>query len=315
MSTPLLSVGDLHVSFGGVRVLQGVDLACRPAGNSWTHRAQRRRQDHAAERDLRHISPAAGEHPARRSVGHWTQAKRYRADWGLAEHSRARSLFKGMTVLENLMTGLHRQTTTGFLSAGLCLRRGRDEEMRTEEEARRALHFVGMSDFADRPATALSFGQQRVVEIARTLIGDPKIVLLDEPAVGLSINRLAELDALLRRIRDQKGVTLILIEHVIRLVMDVCDRVTVSGFGTRHRRWCARCCTQRSGRHRGVSREGTPCSTFSILGSRTGSRRSCGMSRSRSRNTRSLRYWAAMGRERQRFEHLDRTCEAFRRAR
>ena len=70
-----------------------------------------------------------------------------------------------------------------------------------------------------------------MVEIARTLIGDPKIVLLDEPAVGLSINRLTELDALLRRIRDQKGVTLILIEHVIRLVMDVCDRVTVLSSG------------------------------------------------------------------------------------
>ncbi|MGE3897471.1 MAG: ATP-binding cassette domain-containing protein, partial [Variibacter sp.] len=125
----------------------------------------------------------------------------------------------------------HRRTTTGFLSAGLYLRRGREEEVRTEEEARRVLQFVGMADFADRRGAALSFGQQRVVEIARTLIGDPKIVLLDEPAVGLSLNRLAELDALLRRIRDQKGVTLILIEHVIRLVMDVCDQVSVLGAG------------------------------------------------------------------------------------
>ncbi len=90
-----------------------------------------------------------------------------------------------------------------------------------------------MSAFADRPGSALSFGQQRVVEIARTLIGDPKVVLLDEPAVGLSLNRLAEFDTLLRRIRDEKGVTLILIEHVIRLVMDVCDQVTVLSSGRR----------------------------------------------------------------------------------
>ena len=100
-----------------------------------------------------------------------------------------------------------------------------------EAAARSALAFVGMSDFAERPATALSFGQQRVVEIARTLISEPTVVLLDEPAVGLSANRLAELDALLRRIRDQKGVTLILIEHVIRLVMGVCDQVTVLSSG------------------------------------------------------------------------------------
>ena len=90
-----------------------------------------------------------------------------------------------------------------------------------------------MSQFAERTANALSFGQQRLVEIARTLISEPKIVLMDEPAVGLSANRLVELDTLLRRIRDQKGVTLILIEHVIRLVMDVCDQVTVLSSGRR----------------------------------------------------------------------------------
>jgi branched-chain amino acid transport system ATP-binding protein len=88
-----------------------------------------------------------------------------------------------------------------------------------------------MSAFADRPATALSFGQQRVVEIARTLIGEPKIVLMDEPAVGLSLNRLAEFDALLRKIRDEKGVTLVLVEHVIRLVMEISDRLTVLDAG------------------------------------------------------------------------------------
>jgi branched-chain amino acid transport system ATP-binding protein len=88
-----------------------------------------------------------------------------------------------------------------------------------------------MTQFADRHGTELSFGQQRVIEIARTMISDPKVVLLDEPAVGLSINRLAEFDLLLRRIRDEKGVTLILIEHVIRLVMEVCDKVTVLSSG------------------------------------------------------------------------------------
>ena len=81
------------------------------------------------------------------------------------------------------------------------------------------------------PASALSFGQRRIVEIARTLISDPKIVLLDEPAVGLSVNRVEELDQLLRRIRDEKGVTLVMIEHVIRLVMGVSDRVVVLNSG------------------------------------------------------------------------------------
>jgi branched-chain amino acid transport system ATP-binding protein len=74
-----------------------------------------------------------------------------------------------------------------------------------EAAARSALTFVGMSEAAERPATALSFGQHRVVEIARTLISEPTLVLLDEPVVGLSADRLVELGVLLRRIRDQKG--------------------------------------------------------------------------------------------------------------
>jgi branched-chain amino acid transport system ATP-binding protein len=230
MTASLLSVQDLHISFGGVRVLQGVNLDVRRleirgligpngAGKTTLLNAICGMYRPRAGSILLDGESMVGRKPS--DI----------ASLGLGRTFQTSQLFRGMTVLENLMTGLHRQTVTGFLSAGFCLRRARDEEMRTEEEARRALHFVGMSDFANRPATALSFGQQRVVEIARTLIGDPKVVLLDEPAVGLSINRLTELDALLRRIRDEKGVTLILIEHVIRLVMDVCDRVTVLSSG------------------------------------------------------------------------------------
>lgn len=150
---------------------------------------------------------------------------------GLGRTFQTSQLFRGMTVLENMICGLHRRTTTGLLAAGLRLGSARAEEAETVERARAALDFVGMGAFADRPASALSFGQQRVVEIARTLIGEPKIVLLDEPAVGLSLNRVAEFDALLRRIRDEKGVTLVLVEHVIRLVMEISDRITVLNSG------------------------------------------------------------------------------------
>ena len=79
--------------------------------------------------------------------------------------------------------------------------------------------------------TELSFGQQRLVEVARALVTEPKVLLLDEPAVGLSVTRVAQFDALLRRIRDDHGVTIVMIEHVIRLVMDVSDRVTVLDYG------------------------------------------------------------------------------------
>jgi branched-chain amino acid transport system ATP-binding protein len=152
---------------------------------------------------------------------------------GLGRTFQTSQLFRGMTVLENLVCGLHRRTRAGLLASAFRTASARAEEERAIGEARKALEFVGMEQFGERPATELSFGQQRVVEIARTLIAEPGIVLLDEPAVGLSLNRITELDTLLRRIRDERGVTLVMIEHVVRLVMGVCDRVTVLSGGVR----------------------------------------------------------------------------------
>jgi branched-chain amino acid transport system ATP-binding protein len=153
------------------------------------------------------------------------------ARMGLARTFQTSQLFSGMSILENMMTGLHLRSSTGLLGAALNTRRMSAEEAELAARAREALDFVGFAAFADRPGNALSFGQRRIVEIARSLISAPKIVLLDEPAVGLSINRVAELDQLLRRIRDEKGVTLVMIEHVIRLVMGVSDRVVVLNSG------------------------------------------------------------------------------------
>jgi branched-chain amino acid transport system ATP-binding protein len=155
------------------------------------------------------------------------------AKLGLARTFQMSQLFPGMTVLENVMTGLHLKTRAGVFAAAFRSRSMREEEEATAEKAWEALRYVGMERFAHQPGTALSFGQQRMIEIARTLVGEPNLVLLDEPAVGLSVNRVAELDRLLRRIRDEKGVTIIMIEHVVRLVMGVCDRVLVLNYGVK----------------------------------------------------------------------------------
>jgi branched-chain amino acid transport system ATP-binding protein len=153
------------------------------------------------------------------------------AAMGLARTFQTSQLFAGMSILENMMTGLHLRSRASLFGAAFHTRSMRAEEAELAARAHEALDFVGFAAFADRAASALSFGQRRILEIARTLISDPKVVLLDEPAVGLSINRVAELDLLLRRIRDEKGVTLVMIEHVIRLVMGVSDRVVVLNSG------------------------------------------------------------------------------------
>ncbi len=152
---------------------------------------------------------------------------------GIGRTFQTSQLFPGLTVLENMMTGLHLRGTTGLFSAAFRSKAMREEEAEMSASAREALKFVGMEAFADRPGDALSFGQQRIVEIARALISSPKVVLLDEPAVGLDVNRVAQFDRLLRRIRDEHGVTLVLIEHVIRLVMGVSDRIVVLNAGSK----------------------------------------------------------------------------------
>ena len=150
---------------------------------------------------------------------------------GVGRTFQSSQLFAGMTVLENVMTGLHLRGRAGLFQAAFRTRAMRGEEGEMAEAAHEALRYVGMEEYATHAGDALSFGQQRIIEIARSLISKPRVVLLDEPAVGLSGNRVTELERLLRRIRDEQGVTFVLIEHVIRLVMGVCDRVVVLNSG------------------------------------------------------------------------------------
>ena len=153
------------------------------------------------------------------------------ADRGIGRTFQTTKLFKGMTVLENVMTGLHGKMQASPLAAAFSFRSVLREEGEAARRAREVLEFVRMLEFADDEATSLSFGQQRLVEIARALVSEPEVLLLDEPAVGLSLTRVAEVDELLRRIRRERGVTILMIEHVIRLVMGVCDRITVLNSG------------------------------------------------------------------------------------
>jgi branched-chain amino acid transport system ATP-binding protein len=136
-----------------------------------------------------------------------------------------------MTVLENVLVGLHTQIDSGFVSAGLRFRKNATEEKRARERALEALHYVGMEAFKDRIASDLSFGQRRLVELARALISRPTLLLLDEAAAGLSPQNVAALVSIIKRLRTEMGVTILLVEHVIQLVMGISDRITVLNDG------------------------------------------------------------------------------------
>jgi len=141
------------------------------------------------------------------------------------------ALFGTMTVLDNVMIGHHCRIRSGFLSNALRLPRvGRDESAATDK-ARALVEFLGLKAVAGARVSDLPVGTQKRVELARALASDPTLLLLDEPASGLNHEEVGVLGALIRDIRDRLGVTILLVEHHMNLVMSISDRVVALDFG------------------------------------------------------------------------------------
>ncbi|MCL6589944.1 MAG: ABC transporter ATP-binding protein [Firmicutes bacterium] len=141
-------------------------------------------------------------------------------------------LFPNLTVLENVMTGSHQLLKAGFLASALNLPFMAREEAGCRRRSQELLEFVGLEKYAARPADSLVFGQQRLLEIARALAAKPKLLLLDEPAAGLSAPERAALVRLIKAIREM-GTTILLVEHDMDVVMKVCESIVVLEFGSK----------------------------------------------------------------------------------
>lgn len=139
-------------------------------------------------------------------------------------------LFGKMTVLENVMVGLHTKSRSGILASALRLPWQIAEERRLREQARHWLDFTGISNLADTDAGNLPFGKGRLLEIARAMALQPKVLLMDEPAAGLNSRETLELGRLIQKIRET-GVTVALVEHDMELVMDICEAIVVLNLG------------------------------------------------------------------------------------
>ena len=150
---------------------------------------------------------------------------------GLARTFQNIRLYKTMTALENILVGGHVHLRSGFLGTIFQSRSTRAEEAKAEREARDLLAFVGLAGEENTLASALPYGKQRLLEIARALAGRPELLLLDEPAAGMNPKETAEMTALIRRIRDERDITILLIEHDMRVVMGISDRITVLDHG------------------------------------------------------------------------------------
>jgi branched-chain amino acid transport system ATP-binding protein len=225
----LLEVDDIGVAFGGLVALDGVSFEVeehRIKGVIGPNGAGKTTLFNVASGILR---PGKGEI---RFLGQRVTGLRpfQIARLGVSRTFQTPNLFLHMTVAENVMVGRHCRTRSGVLSSALRLPRQRREERRIRDDAMRRLAYVGLDRVADEPVGSLSFGRRRMVELARGLATEPKLLLLDEPASGLNTKETDELADLIRKIRDT-GVTVLLVEHDMSLVMDVCEEIVVLDFG------------------------------------------------------------------------------------
>lgn len=229
-ATPWLETHDLSKSFGAVFAVQGVNLAV-PRG------------------ELRGIigPNGAGKStlfgliaghlvPDRGTISYQGQvmtglAPYRRAEKRIAIVFQAARLFRGMTALENVMVGAHSVTHHGFTEAVLRLPRFVREERQIRERATEALERVGLAGLAGVTAESLPLGQQRSLQVARALCGDPQLLLLDEPASGLRAYERAALASVIGELR-REGLTMLLIEHDVAFVNSLADTITVLDLGS-----------------------------------------------------------------------------------
>jgi branched-chain amino acid transport system ATP-binding protein len=228
--TALLEVRDLTVRFGGVvaldRVSFGVEkdqvvalIGPNGAGKTTLFNVITRVYRPSAGTVLLDGNPVLAIRP-HNVVRH-----------GLARTFQNVALFRTMTVLDNVLVGDHIQTKSGWLQASVPLPGAVKAESESRKRALEMIDFVGLGTLASRPVAGLPFGLQKRVELARALVSRPRLLLLDEPAGGISHEEVDGTSGLLRRVHKELGVTMLLVEHHMAFVMGISDRVVVLDFG------------------------------------------------------------------------------------
>jgi branched-chain amino acid transport system ATP-binding protein len=150
---------------------------------------------------------------------------------GIARSFQNLGLFATMSVRENVMLGAYSRARPGFLTSSLGLRSTTAGERALRAEADEALERLRLTEVAEHPATGLSYGTLKRVELARAVFQRPRLLMLDEPASGLNHSEVGELAGVIRSLRDDLGLTVLLVEHNMGMVMDMCDQVVVLDLG------------------------------------------------------------------------------------
>jgi branched-chain amino acid transport system ATP-binding protein len=226
----LLSVQDISVRFGGIVAMDGVSFTIEPgqvvgligpngAGKTTCFNCVSRLYDPVRGHIVFEGRDLLGAEPHEIPK------------LGIGRTFQNVALFMTMTVRQNVMIGAHSQTRSGFVGNALRLPRVSREERLKQEVAAELIHFLELDAVADLPVAGLPFATLKRVETARALASHPKLLLLDEPAGGLNHGEVAAIGKLIKTIRDQRGITVLLVEHHMSLVMGVSDKVVVMEFG------------------------------------------------------------------------------------
>ena len=228
--SPLLSVRDLCVRFRGITALDGVSfdvqhgqiaglIGPNGAGKTTLFNCLSRLYGYAEGRITFDGQPLEGV-PRHQVAG-----------LGIGRTFQNLALFGSMSVLDNIKVGRHARTRKGFLASALRLPGVAQEETDSTRRATELVRFLGLESVAQQRAAELPFGTRKRVELGRALAGEPRLLLLDEPAAGLNHEEVGALGSLIRAIRDQFHLTVLLVEHHMGLVMSVSDHVVALNFG------------------------------------------------------------------------------------
>ena len=228
----LLEVSDIAVRFGGIVALDGVSFgvaAGQIAGLIGPNGAGKTTLFNCLSR-LYECDRGSITFDGRALLG---VPQHGIAGLGIGRTFQNLALFGSMSVIDNVKVGRHCRTRSGFLANALRMPRVAPEERDTDHHARELVQLLGLGAMADAPVASLPFATRKRVELARALAGDPKLLLLDEPAAGLNHEEVGALGRLIREIRDRLSLTVLLVEHHMSLVMSISDKVVALNFGRR----------------------------------------------------------------------------------
>jgi len=227
---PVLTVSGLSKSFGGVRALDGFGFGLAagelvgligPNGSGKTT---------AFNLLTGVLKPTEGNI---RFHGHEVagNSPEHNAAMGMARTFQNIRLFRDLPVIDNVMVGQHMRRGAGFLATVLQLASARRSESEIRRRAQEMLEILGLAGRADELVRNLPYGAQRKVEFARALVSEPSLLLLDEPTAGMNPQETFDLGSTIRRLHDELGITTLLVEHDMRMVMGICDRIVVVNQG------------------------------------------------------------------------------------